>query len=227
MLPFDDIKEAIVIGVILAFMIGPVFFMLLQTSILNGFRAAFSFDLGVVFGDTVFLILSYYGSRSVMESIENNPILFKVGGLILILYGAYTFFSHKQKAEILDKSLVIVPNTNYLQLFVKGFFLNVINVGVLGFWFGLMVLYSANYNMQEQYIFRFFLLIIITYLIVDVGKILLAKKLRDKMTTSTIYKMKRLVGVILIIFGIVLFSKDHIPTEKLIIDDMINIHSTK
>jgi len=224
---FDDIKEAIIIGVILAFMIGPVFFMLLQTSILNGFRAAFSFDLGVVFGDAAFLLLSYYGSKSVLVSIEDNPMLFKIGGLVLIIYGVYTFFSYKQKGAILDKTLVVIPQTNYFQLFIKGFFLNIINVGVLGFWFGLMVLYSANFEMQEQRLFKFFLLIIITYLFVDIGKILLAKKLRDKMTTATIFKMKRLIGIILIVFGIALFSKDYIPEDKLHLKEMINKHTAK
>ncbi len=41
-----DLKEAIIIGIFLSFMIGPVFFMLIHTSIHKGFRAAFSFDLG-------------------------------------------------------------------------------------------------------------------------------------------------------------------------------------
>lgn len=227
MMAFDDIKEAIIIGVILAFMIGPVFFMVIQTSILNGFRAAFSFDLGVVLGDSIFLLLAYFGSRSVLANIEDNPMLFKVGGIILVIYGIYTFFSHKQKGAILDKTIVIVPKTNYLQLFVKGFFLNIINVGVLGFWFGLIVFYSANFKMEEPRILRFFLVVLVTYLTVDIGKILLAKKLRDKMTPTTVYKMKRLMGVILIIFGIALFSKDYIPSDKLNLKGVIKTHTNK
>jgi len=227
MIAFDDIKEAIIIGLILAFMIGPVFFMVIQTSILNGFRAAFSFDLGVVLGDSAFLLLAYFGSRSILSNIEDNPLLFKIGGIVLVGYGVFSFFSLKQKGAILDKSLVIVPKTNYLQLFIKGFFLNIINVGVLGFWFGLIVFYSANFNMDEPRIFRFFLMVLITYLTVDVGKILLAKKLRDKMTPSTIFKMKRLMGIILIVFGIALFSKDYIPTDKINLKNVIETQTSK
>ena len=55
---FYEIKDAILIGFFLAFMVGPVFFMLIQTSILKGFRAAFIFDLGVVLGDAVFILMS-------------------------------------------------------------------------------------------------------------------------------------------------------------------------
>jgi len=64
---FFDIKNALLIGFFMAFMIGPVFFMLIQTSILKGARAAIVFDLGVILGDISFILLSYYGSRSLLE----------------------------------------------------------------------------------------------------------------------------------------------------------------
>ena len=44
----NDILLAIPLGVILAFTIGPVFFVLLETSVTKGFRAALTFDFGVV-----------------------------------------------------------------------------------------------------------------------------------------------------------------------------------
>ena len=43
-----DILTAIPLGILLAFTIGPVFFVLLETSITKGFRAAIVFDLGVI-----------------------------------------------------------------------------------------------------------------------------------------------------------------------------------
>ncbi|HRB73280.1 MAG TPA: LysE family translocator, partial [Flavobacterium sp.] len=39
----DDILTGIPLGFFLSFMIGPVFFVLLETSITKGFRAAMSF----------------------------------------------------------------------------------------------------------------------------------------------------------------------------------------
>ena len=75
---FDDIKEAVLIGFFLAFMIGPVFFMLIQTSIIKGARAAIAFDLGVVLGDVVFILIAYYGSKSLLERIKDDPRLFYI-----------------------------------------------------------------------------------------------------------------------------------------------------
>jgi len=47
----NDILTGLPWGLFLSFMVGPVFFILLETSITKGFRAAMAFDLGVVLGD--------------------------------------------------------------------------------------------------------------------------------------------------------------------------------
>lgn len=206
-----DLKEAIIIGIFLSFMIGPVFFMLIHTSILKGFRAAFSFDLGVVLGDIIFLLVAYFGSRSILLQIKDHPYLYIAGGIVMVLYGTIVFFSKKQSQKVYDKELVIPDESNYFQLFLKGFFLNIINVGVLGFWLGMLLVYSAKFNMDEKKILWFFCVVILSYLITDIFKILLAKSLRNKMTPSRIYKMKRIMGIILVLFGLVLMLKSIIP----------------
>jgi len=71
-----DFKNAFLIGFFMAFMIGPVFFMLIQTSILKGARAAIAFDLGVILGDITFILIAYYGSSSLLEKIKDDPRLF-------------------------------------------------------------------------------------------------------------------------------------------------------
>ena len=50
----NDILAGIPWGILLSFMIGPVFFILLETSIIKGFRAALVFDLGVILGELRF-----------------------------------------------------------------------------------------------------------------------------------------------------------------------------
>jgi len=42
---FDDILAGIPFGIILAFTIGPVFFVLLETGATKGFRSALIFDI--------------------------------------------------------------------------------------------------------------------------------------------------------------------------------------
>ncbi len=218
---FYEIKDAVLIGFFLAFMIGPVFFMLIQTSILKGFRAAFVFDLGVVLGDVTFILIAYYGSRSLLEQIKDDPRLFYIGGLILVVYGLIVYLdkSHKKLAE--DTTINLPVKSNYLKLFFKGFFLNFINVGVLAFWLGMIVVIGANLQMNPTKIFNYFSLIVISYLVTDVGKILLAKQLKKKLTPRVAYKIKRTMGILLMIFGIALILKGFLPKENKLFNHVI------
>lgn len=212
---FNEIKDAILIGFFLAFMIGPVFFMLIQTSILKGFRAAFVFDIGVILGDITFILIAYYGSKSLLEEIKDDPRLFYIGGLILLIYGLITYLDKSQKRIIQDETLVIPEKTNYIKLFLKGFLLNFINVGVLAFWLGMIVIVGSNLQMNPSKIFNYFTIILVSYLITDIGKIVLAKQLKKKLTPKITYKVKRIMGIVLMVFGVFLILKGFIPKEQL------------
>jgi threonine/homoserine/homoserine lactone efflux protein len=218
---FNEIKDAVLIGFFLSFMIGPVFFMLIQTSIIKGARAAIAFDLGVVLGDVVFILIAYYGSKSLLEQIKDDPRLFYIGGLILLVYGIIMYLDKNQKNVIPNETLILPEKTNYLKLFFKGFLLNFINVGVLAFWLGMIVVVGSNFQMNPSKIFNYFSVILISYLITDIGKILLAKQLKKKLTPKITYKVKRTMGIILMVFGIVLILKGFVPKEKINIKTVI------
>ena len=202
----QDILNAIPLGIALAFMIGPVFFVLLETSVIKGFRAAVVFDLGVVLADVVFVFFAYYGSRTLLEKIKDDPRLFVLGGGILFVYGLFTYFK-RRKPIITDEELVIVEKKNYLNLFIKGFFLNFINIGVLAFWLGMVVVISPNLEMDDKRIFNYFTTILVAYFLTDLLKILLAKQLKSKLTPNVIRKIKRGMGIALMVFGLVLASQ--------------------
>ena len=201
----------------MAFMIGPVFFMLIQTSITKGARAAITFDLGVILGDLCFILIAYYGSRSLLEKIKDDPRLFFLGGLVLIIYGLITYLEKENKKEALESAkLLKVPiKNNYLKLFFKGFFLNFINVGVLAFWLGTVLVIGPTLKMNQNAIFLYFSTILLSYFITDIGKIFLAKQLKSKMTPTVIFRIKKIMGVILIICGVFLMLKGFIPNERI------------
>lgn len=215
-------RDAAILGFFLAFMIGPVFFILIQTSIVKGARAAIVFDLGVMAGDVLFITIAYYGSRSLLERLKDDPRLFFIGGVILIIYGLITYLDKSSKPTVEEESFVLRERkNNYIKLFFKGFFLNTINVGVLAFWLGLIVVIGPNFNMDGDKIFNYFAVVLISYFITDIGKILLAKQLKKKLTPDVIYKVKRGMGILLIIFGVVLLLKGIIPNEQLDFEKVI------
>ena len=93
----DDIQAAIPLGLLLSFMIGPVFFVLLETSATKGFRAGVSLDLGVILADIVFLLIVYFSSFQLLENLSNEPGLFVFGGMILLVYGIFLFVKKTKK----------------------------------------------------------------------------------------------------------------------------------
>lgn len=211
----NDILAGIPWGIFLSFMIGPVFFILLETSIIKGFRAAFVFDLGVVFADAIFITIAYLGSYRLIKSLEDKPALFIFGGIVMLVYGIISFLSlHKEKkinTKEIDNEII---RKNYLSLFFKGLFLNIINIGVLGFWLAIIITVGPKLEMQPSRMLTFFVTVIVTYLVIDALKIVLAKQLKTKMTPSNILKTKQGISVVLMIFGLVLILQGFFPNEK-------------
>ncbi|WP_405208930.1 LysE family translocator [Aquimarina sp. LLG6339-5] len=223
---FQDAQAAIFLGFILAFLIGPVFFVLLETAAIKGFRAALAVDLGVIFADIVFILIAYFSTNQILEKIKDDPALFVFGGMLLATYGAISFIKERKNYNKLrDTSVEIINKHNYFVLFFKGFLLNFINIGVLGFWIGIIVVAGPQMDMNTNRIFIFFAMVLGTYLFIDVLKMLLAKRLKRKLTPKRTYLIKRAISIIMVVFGVFLIIKGVLPEtmEKRIQDKIEKI----
>lgn len=220
----QDILAALPLGLFLAFLLGPVFFVLLETAAIKGFRAALAFDLGVVVADVAFLFIAYLSTTKLLNKIKDDPALFLFGGVILATYGLMTFLQTKKVFQQEEQTPEIrkLNKSDYLGLAVKGFLINFINVGVLGFWLGLIIVFGPKMEMQTERIFVFFGAVLVTYFVIDLFKILLAKKLNRKLTPGRIYFMKRAISILLIIFGGVLIGQGLFPGQVSEIQDQID-----
>lgn len=211
----NDILAGLPWGLFLSFMVGPVFFILLETSITKGFRAAIVFDFGVVLGDIFFIAVAYLGSYRLISSLKDKPALFIFGGIIMLAYGIISFVRLKNEEKIDDEEIDRdIIKRNYGSLFIKGFLLNVINIGVLGFWLAVIISVGPKLEMQNSRMITFFTSVIITYLLVDCLKIVLAKQLKSRMTPTNILKIKKGISIVLMVFGVVLITQGWFPKEK-------------
>ena len=118
-------------------MMGPVFFILIETSIKRGFRAAVAFDLGVLLSDAIYILFAkiFITEVTLIDTSENKTLFAFIGGILFIVYGIYNFFkkyqiSNEQKEELHDPA-----KKEYLKLFLKGFLLNFANPLVIFYWF--------------------------------------------------------------------------------------------
>lgn len=212
---FQDVLAALPLGLFLAFLLGPVFFVLLETAAIKGFRAALAFDLGVILADIVFLGIAYLSTTKLLSRIKDDPALFIFGGMILTTYGVMSFIKAKKaiKQEEDTPEVRKLSKSDYLGLAVKGFLINFINIGVLGFWLGLIIVFGPKLDMQQDRIMVFFSTVLGTYFIMDIFKILLAKKLNRKLTPTRIYIMKKGISILMIVFGGVLIFQGLFPTQ--------------
>ena len=221
MILLQDILSAIPLGFFLSFMIGPVFFVLLETSVVKGFRAALFFDLGVILADIVFITIAFFSSYRLIQTIKDDPALFIFGGLVMLTYGIISFINNRKEAKKIKLDEIDpteLAKTNYLSLFIKGFFLNFINIGVLGFWLAILITIGPQLELKTSRMLTFFSTLIVTYFVTDIFKILLAKQLRNQLNPKNILLIKKFISIVLIVSGIFLLSQGWFPKEQKIVN---------
>lgn len=188
------------LGIVLTFLIGPVFFTIIQTSIERGFWNGVWVALGVSVSDILYVTVCYFGLVQFIQEPTFRYYLAYVGGSILILFGIYHLFIKSRKK--IAHALGSVQGKSKLRYFVKGFLINGISPMVLIFWVGTISVASLDFGYTRGVEFLiFFIVVLSTVLATDIGKAFLADKLRILFTPRFITIMNVGVGICLIIFG--------------------------
>ena len=199
----NDVLSALPFSVLLIFATGPLFFLILETSITKGIKPAFLIDLGAVFADAVFVTIAFLGTKSLLADIKDNPNLFILGGLLLLVDAIISAITTvRKKDEIIENEHIEPKGFRLFAYFLKGFFLNIINIGTFLFWLGLLVSIAPTLELETTRIIVFFSTVMIGYLFLGFFKIVLAKQLSKTLTPPVIYRLRMFVCFLLIVFGI-------------------------
>ncbi len=207
----DIIAKGVVSGIVLAFLIGPVFFTIIQTSIERGFSKGVLVAVGVSVSDTVYIVLSYLGLSQLIVNESLRIYLGYTGGIVLLSFGIYYMFFKNRKMIFHPTE---PPKQNGLFRYIaKGFVINGISPMVLVFWIGTVGLATSEFGytttMQASI---YFSTIVATVFVTDVLKAKLADKLRALITTRFIQILNVTLGIVFIIFGgRLLLYADRIP----------------
>ena len=203
----SEFIPAILLGIVLSFTIGPVFFTILEISVSKGFKAAVFFNIGVVFSEVVFFAVAYASTSNLLNSIQENPSWKILGGVLLAFYAGITLLGMYQNKEKKEQQTLFKsppPSPNLIKNLIKGFGLNIINFAVLVFWILIVANYAPGFQDSQYKMIVFFLVIVGTYFTIDLGKIYLAQQLKTSLTDSVITKIKLIVNAIILIIGLVL-----------------------
>tara|TARA_B100000902_G_C27034549_1_gene776208 strand:- start:11 stop:634 length:624 start_codon:yes stop_codon:yes gene_type:complete len=204
-----NILTPITVGFFSAFIMGPVFWVLLETSITKGFKAAIAFDLGVMLADVLFIGVCYLGSFQLLEEDENKQGLFVLGGTILLLYGLFSWINRSKKSK--NQPEIQEFKENYFGLAAKGFALNILNVGVFIFWGGVTIVSSPASGKSFTSFVLFFSIVLLSYFVTDLFKISVANRFKSLLTGKGIVIVNTIVSLILIVSGVVLILKGAQP----------------
>lgn len=212
----DFFIQAFSIGFLLSVMVGPIFFLLLETSITKGFRSALALDFGVLVSDIVYVLIAVMFVEQIKGLIAGNKLMFSmIGGAIFVIYGMISLFKKvalldSQKLEGIDASPENSRQQNntkdYVFLGLKGFVLNFANPMVIFYW--VSVASVANNTVPDEnsttWAFVFLGVVLLTFFSVDVLKIIAAKKIRPLVNQTLLNGLNRLIGIVFTLFGIFL-----------------------
>jgi len=194
------VLNGIKFGLILALLIGPVFFTIIQTSVEKGFWNGALVALGVSLSDIFYVAICYLGMAQVLEDGAFRMYLAYTGGTILILFGLYHLLVKSRRG--IRKQIKAADERGIFRYIFKGFVINGLSPMVPIFWIGAISIASLDLGYSGGFALVIFLTsLLITVLITDVAKAYLADKLRSIVTPRFMAIMNVTLGVLLIVFG--------------------------
>jgi threonine/homoserine/homoserine lactone efflux protein len=200
------IISAIGLGFMLSLVfIGPIFFLLIETSFSRGHKHALALDIGVISADILCIVAAYFASGDLVEIIDDHPEFYRITALIILVYGIFMMVS-KTKMHLPDEAKFI--NQNYFKTFFNGFLFNLLNVGVILFWLVTVISVRNQYPDTQNFII-YISLVIATYLGIDLAKIFLAKQFHYKLTERLANNIRKGVGIVLIFFSFFIFLQSY------------------
>ncbi|HRE37863.1 MAG TPA: LysE family translocator [Chitinophagaceae bacterium] len=188
-------------GLLLSISVGPVLFSIIKQSLNNGHKGGFAFVAGVSASDISLVLLSNIFT-TLLESLKLYKTEIGIAGCIfLVSMGIFFLFFKKVKVNKEGEQVFKFRKRDYAKMFLSGYLMNTLNPAIFIFWITTSTAIIGHTVNERIVIFTTCLLFM---LLTDCLKVLLAGKIRRKLTPHNIHIINRVNGIILIVFGIAL-----------------------
>ena len=206
---FSAIYEGVLLGIFLAFSIGPSFFALVNTGISHGFKSGAAVAFGILFSDLFFVAatvsLIHFGMANLISNPKHQAFMGIIGGIVLIVYGVIHFVQKDAKHQA-DTELEIKSPKTYA-LVVKGFLLNLFNPFVWIFWMTTSTAISSRYEFHIIRVIVFFMAVLSITIGTDLLKTFVGHKIKNWLNAKILLRIRHVSGGLLIDFGLYLIYK--------------------
>lgn len=201
---YSLIYPTIVIVLLLTFSFGPAFFALINTGIKHGYKTGSLLAIGVVASDffvcILIIFLVHFGATNFIHDEKSRRFMGILAGIVLVVFGAIHFKQPLPKKE--ETMAITLPSAKAMLL--KGFLLNCLNPAVWLLWLGNVTGVSQSLNYSPFKMIIYFSITLGLVLLVELAKVSVAGKLKQILTTKTMYLVNIITGGLLVIFGVVL-----------------------
>lgn len=195
--------NGIQLGLALSLITGPILVALLQAGVERGFRAGAAVGAGVWISDLLF-ILAVYWSGNFLEEFINNETTLKwlgiCGSVVIILMGIGTLRSKPPEIHYIAE--IGTKRSPYHLLWLKGFVINTFNPFTFFFWISVMTGFVVANELSSSDSTFFFSGILGTIILTDLLKVILAKRIRTFLKWKHLVWLRRIAGLLLLVFGI-------------------------
>ena len=193
--------KGLTFGLLLSISVGPVLFSIIKQSLNNGHRGGLAFVFGVSVSDITLVLISNIFTE-LFESLKvYKTEVGVVGCIFLVSMGVYFLFFKKVKVNDEGKQVFKFRKRDYAKIFLSGFFMNTLNPAVFIFWITTSTA-VITHSIQDKIII--FTTCLLWMLGTDIFKVMLAGKIRNRLTPHNIHIINRVNGIILIVFGFAL-----------------------
>lgn len=197
----EALWKGITLGLLLSIAVGPVIFSIIKQSINNGVKGGLAFIIGVSLSDITLAVISNFFTELFGKFLERKTEIGIVGSAFLITVGIYFLFFKKVKVNEEGKQIFKTRKRDYLKLVIAGYFMNILNPAIIIFWLTTSTAFISHTLHERIVIFSIALALV---LVGDIAKVVLAGKLRTRLTLKNIQLINRINGIILMGFGVVL-----------------------
>jgi len=198
----EALLKGLALGLILALSVGPVIFTIIKQSLNNGHRGGFAFIVGVWLSDLVLVVVSNFFSQLVTELLEHKRLIGYLGSSFLVALGIFYVFFKKVKIKETDGSEIRFRKRDLARITLSGFLINTLNPSVILFWLVNATAFSITHTLRQRIII--FSTCLLLNMVADVGKVMMAGKLRQRLTAHNISIINKISGSILVVFGVAL-----------------------
>lgn len=197
----EALLKGITFGLLLSISVGPVLFSIIKQSLNNGFRGGTAFILGVSASDISLVMVSNLFTR-LFDSLKTYKTEVGIAGCVfLVSLGVYFLFFKKVKVNEEGKQIFKFRKRDYAKIFLSGYFMNTLNPAVFIFWITASTA-VINHTIGQRLVI--FITCLSWMLGTDFLKVILAGKIRTRLTPHNIHILNRINGIILMVFGIAL-----------------------